>query len=335
MSTTPPPGPENKKTLRSAPIRRNLGESATYGGSGWQQRIFAHTDELHLGFIWRACGTRSEVAPLKEVVLHWPGQELRFSGSPDHYLMLERIDLEHIRDQAVALTEFYRSQKVVVHLYTPSRQPPANMIYMRDSFWMGPEGAVVGRMAAQQRAGEERFVAEFLASLGVPILRTLTGKALLEGADALWMRPDRVLVGVDRRTNAEGMKALADVVAPLGVQVEPVPMPEGVQHLLGFCNFVADDLVVVRSDKIPAPLKQLLQDQGFQLLEMEPSDEITRRMAMNFVTLAPRRIVMPAGSPQARAAYEKAGIQVFEVDVSEYLKGAGGIGCITGILWRG
>jgi N-dimethylarginine dimethylaminohydrolase len=56
---------------------------------------------------------------------------------------------------------------------------------------------------------------------------------------------------------------------------------------------------------------------------------------MNFVTLAPRHLLMPAGCPRTRARYEARGIRVEEVDVSEYLLAAGGIGCATGVLARG
>lgn len=334
MTTTPPPGSDPRK-LASTPIRKSLQEAATYGGPGWQPRLFSHEDEVRLGFIWRACGTRSEVAPLREVVLHWPGPELSLQVPPDRMLMLERIDLARIRDQAVALAELYRSQGVKVHFHTPVRPPPANMIFLRDTFLVTPEGAIVARMAAQQRAGEERFVTEFLAGLGIPILRTICGRATFEGADALWLKPDVLLVGTDRRTNEDGFRSLRDAVAPQGVRLLPVEVPKGAQHLLGIVNFVADDLAVVHGGRASQPLLDLLKDHGYRTLPVPPDEEVMRRGAMNFVTLAPRKLVMPTGCPAARKLYEAEGIEVLEADVTEYLKGAGALGCLTGILLRG
>jgi arginine deiminase len=57
-------------------------------------------------------------------------------------------------------------------------------------------------------------------------------------------------------------------------------------------------------------------------------------MALNFVTLGPRRILMAAGNPITQAFYEDAGIACQVVEVDEILKAAGGIGCATGIVER-
>jgi N-dimethylarginine dimethylaminohydrolase len=50
--------------------------------------------------------------------------------------------------------------------------------------------------------------------------------------------------------------------------------------------------------------------------------------------LGPRHVLMPAGCPLTRAAYEAAGISCQEVEIGELLKAAGGMGCLTGILSR-
>ena len=57
-------------------------------------------------------------------------------------------------------------------------------------------------------------------------------------------------------------------------------------------------------------------------------------MALNFVTLGPRHILMPAGNPVTQTLFEGAGIVCETVRVDELVKAAGGIGCLTGILAR-
>jgi arginine deiminase len=57
-------------------------------------------------------------------------------------------------------------------------------------------------------------------------------------------------------------------------------------------------------------------------------------MALNVVTLGPRRVLMPARNPKTRAFYEEAGIACLSVAVDELIKAAGGIGCLTGVLER-
>jgi N-dimethylarginine dimethylaminohydrolase len=57
-------------------------------------------------------------------------------------------------------------------------------------------------------------------------------------------------------------------------------------------------------------------------------------MALNFVTLRPRRVLMPANCPKTSSVYKANGTNCIEVDISEFIKAAGGIGCLTGILKR-
>jgi len=70
------------------------------------------------------------------------------------------------------------------------------------------------------------------------------------------------------------------------------------------------------------------------VLFIPDDEEATRGFALNFVTLGPRRVLMAAGNPITQSFYEDAGISYQTVEVSELLKAAGGIGCLTGIVER-
>ena len=331
MKQTPPPGHD---PVFRVPLPRDLKQASSFGGEGWQPRLFSHDEEMELGFIWRACGYRTEYAPLREVLLAWPGPELEFAEAPDRYLMLDRVHLPRIREQATAIAEFFRSHGVKAHFFKPERPPPPNFIFMRDLFVMTPAGAILARMAAQQRAGEERFAAEALVRLGVPLLAMARDRVTLEGADVLWMRPDTVLVGVEQRTNRAAFSFLSQFFSAMEVKMLAIPLPKGVQHLLGVVNFVDRDLAVVHGGNAPRLLRDTLERNGITTLVLQPDEELLQRRAMNFVTLEPRSIVMPSECPKARRRFKDAGIQVHELDVGEYLKAAGGLGCLTGILRR-
>lgn len=95
------------------------------------------------------------------------------------------------------------------------------------------------------------------------------------------------------------------------------------------------DLAVVRGELLPPEIKAHLRQLGFRLIELEETKSVRQNQAMNFVTISPRRIVMVAGNPETKRLYEDNGIEVAaQVEVSELLKRAGGIGCATGILSR-
>ncbi|MFH1465217.1 MAG: arginine deiminase family protein [Pseudomonadota bacterium] len=314
---------------------RDPATAASFGGPGWQPRATTHAEEVAAGRLWAPYRVRSEVAPLEAVLLAWPGQELALEGDPDAHLMLAPVSVPAIQRQAAAVAEFFRGQGVRVHLARPASPPPPNFIFQRDLFFMTPEGAVLGRPAGVQRAGEERFTAEALALAGVPILRTLTGQATFEGADALWLRPDLVLLGLGTRTNAAGADQVEAVLAEQGVTLRRTELPRtGVQHLLGVLTPVDTDLCLVHGGHASEAQLGLLRDLCIEPLVLPPGPELTHGRSNNVVALAPRRVVMPAGCPQSRALLEAHGVICFELDVGEYVKAAGALGCLTGVLSR-
>ncbi|MES2640523.1 MAG: arginine deiminase family protein [Myxococcota bacterium] len=320
MHPTPQPGPD---ALPS-----------TLGGPGWEPRAATHAAEI--GTVWAPYAVRSHVAPLRDVLLALPGEEQEYPEDPDAWLMLDRPHLPTLRAQTEALATFYRSQGVTPHLFRPAAPKP-NHLFQCDLFFMTPEGAILARMAARQRAGEERGTAEALASLGVPILLTPRGEALFEGADAMWLDEQTVLIGVGKRTNDAAVRQITPVLADMGVRVVPVEVGAGVQHLLGVVNLIRPDLAAVLSAHVTPSLRDALRTSSggaIELIELGSDTETEDLRAMNFVTLAPGRIVMPARCPRTMARYEAHGVECHPVEVSEYVKAAGALGCLTGILSR-
>lgn len=307
---------------------------STLGGAGWRPRASSHADEVSGGRIWSRCGYRSEVDRLRAVMLAWPPDSVGLVGSPRDHLMTAPVDRPAMRAQAGAIAEAFHRSGVDVHLARPGRDAPPNVVFMRDLFFMTPEGAVVARTASAQRAGEERHAAEALALAGFPILCTVSGLATFEGADALWIAHDTVLVGVGFRTNRAGAGIVRSVLAAQRVTAIQVELGPGVQHLLGAVVFLDRDLAALHPRGATDALRSILRDHGVRPLELDPDPELDDRKAMNLVALGPRRVLMPAGNPRVRARFEAEGVSVEELEVGEYVKAAGGLGCLTGILRR-
>ena len=308
---------------------------ATFGGQGWQARIGSHLDDLRVGEYWRRSGVNSESAELRAVLLFSPGSELCVKEDPNKALMLENVDLDLLRMQHRNLTSFFASRGIEVHIFSPRERLKPNLIFMRDLFFLTPHGAVLSRMAAVQRAGEERVAALALSELAIPIIAMPRGIATVEGADVLWLRDDCVLVGVGQRTNREGYEFVADLLAEMDVDTIPIPMSSGTQHLLGVVNFVARDLAVVRRRKAPTELLDALKRHGVSTISLPDDEDVVIRRAANFLCLGDFEIVMPADCPTTKAVFKAHGIKVTEMDVSEYIKAGGALGCLTGILHRG
>ena len=285
---------------------------STFGGPGFRPRTGPHRDDI--GEHWTACGVSNDGDPLRAVLLHQPGEELRYVEPPDAWLMLARPKLEIIRRQTDAIAEFFTQRGIAVHRHRPAVAPPPNTLFFRDLFAMTPGGAVLSRMGSQQRAGEERFAAAALASIGVPIIASPLGAGCLEGADALWLDPKTLLVGIGRRTNAAGLATLAAALP--GVELHPVVLPAQTQHLLGVLNFLGPGRVAVWSGRTPPALIKLLADRRLNILALPDGPELSIGRAMNWVCLGPNRVLLPSDAPKTTVLLKKNGIEVQTAPIS-------------------
>jgi arginine deiminase len=305
---------------------------AAFGGEGWSPRTGTHRVEI--GRIWKSCGVSNEWRRLRSVLLHRPGEEIDGLVDPDAAQMLQRIDAGRARIQHDALARAFRDEGVEVHLVEPHETPPPNMVFVADLLFMTPEGAVLGRPASTVRAGEERFVARRLADLGIPILRSLRGSGTFEGADAMWIDEDAVLVARGLRTNREGSAQVTSALRELGVEVLQTVLPAGTMHLMGQLRFVDRNLALVWRERLYGGTTRMLRKRGIRLIFLQDQEEAARNMAMNFVTLGPGRVLMPSGCPSTKALLESEGVECRCVAVNELAGAAGGIACMTGVLCR-
>jgi N-dimethylarginine dimethylaminohydrolase len=185
------------------------------------------------------------------------------------------------------------------------------------------------------RAGEERYVAEALARLGVPILMTVHGDGTFEGADVAWVNDDLCFLAEGLRTNTAGADQVERMLREIGVsRVVRVQLPWGAMHLDGLLSLVDNDLAVIWPRRTPFPVVKTLLDEGFRLLEVEDEYEAHHRLPLNLVALAPGKVLMPTDAPNMRAKYQQAGVECVEVEVSELIKAGGGLHCMTGFLRR-
>ncbi len=303
---------------------------ATHGGPGWVARKASVRQEM--GDIWQPCGSNSEFARLRQILLSRPSQRFRNPrGDANQALLRQWPDWNLLNEQYANIASFYKDCGVTAHTHDEENSP-VNYLFMRDLFFMTPHGAILGRPASRQRAGEERLVFNKLATLGVPICGAMTGTACLEGADALWLTKNDLALGIGVRTNREAELRVRQLLP--GINLHRFEMPRGVQHLLGIVLIVDKHLAVIDALRCPSAICKLLRDFGFELIALDNAEELHDKRGMNAVVLSPRRLVMPAKCPKIRARLESAGIEVLTQQVSEYIKAAGALGCMTAIIER-
>jgi len=307
-------------------------KTAAYGGHGWQPRAMTHAEEI--GSVWSDCGVNSEWAPLKSVLLHTPGDELNASVDPEAAQMLATLDVDKAKGEHKQLSLCYQQQGVNVIQVDPRSVARPNQLFCADLVFMTPVGAVLARPASRVRAGEEVDVARRLSDIGIPILKTLTGNATFEGADAMWIDTQTVIIGLGQRTNSEGAAQVTLVLNAQGVDVLTVDMPINTMHLMGMFRIFDGDLAVGWTRRTPYRLVETLKNKGFQIIfiDEEPGQPINR--GINAVTLGPRKILMPDGYPDTRRLFESHGVTCLSSPTMELQKAAGAIGCLTGVLHR-
>lgn len=271
---------------------------------------------------------------LKKVLLHCPGIELTGISDPNKVQMIKIPSIEIITKQHDTLADAFRNAGVTVSYVEPTVKPPPNLMFVADLLFTTLEGVILSRPASSIRAGEERLVAERLASLGIPILRSIRGKGTFEGADAAWLNPDTVMIGVGFRTNTEGATQVSSLLKEMGIESIQIDLQPGSMHLMGDLRFADQDLAICRPGSVSDTTLNVLREHGFSTHFAPDETEIATGLSMNFVTLGPKKILTADGNPKTQLFYEELGLECHLVDISEVTKAAGGIGCLTGILER-
>jgi len=284
---------------------------------------------------WGDWGVASEVDELKAVLMRRPGKEIEDFDYRRARFMAP-VDAEKMRAEHDRLTRLYREHGVAVYYIEAQREDRPNALFCRDLVFMTPEGAILARPAMAVRRGEERYAAQSLAALGVPIIKTVSGSGCFEGAMAMWVDRQTVILATGARTNRSGYDQVAGELTRMGVaDIIHMPIPYGHAHIDGLLNFASHDTVMIHASQVPYDVVDILKHKGFNILEAPSQTEAKQRLAINFVALKPGLVVQPDGNPRTRAVLEAAGITVIPVDITEILKGAGALHCMTAFLKRG
>src|SRR5205814_1517572 len=144
----------------------------------------------------------------------------------------------------------------------------------------------------------------------------------VDGGDVL--RIGRTLyVGLSTRTDADGIRAIAELVGPLGFHVAQAELRDCL-HLKTGATYAGPDgsgtPVLLFSEGSVDPAQ-------FAGVEPMPVDE-HEPAAANALRVADR-LILPAGNRRTAERLRKRGFEVVEVDVSELQKAESGVTCMS------
>ncbi len=186
-------------------------------------------------------------------------------------------------------------------------------VFIEDALLVFGDLAVITSPGAESRRAETHGARETARALGLRIVE-LDLPGTLDGGDVLVVG-DTVYVGRSGRTNAEGIRQLRALLAPLGLTVVAVPVTK-VLHLKSAVTALPDGTVVGQAKLVEYPE---LFDRFLALPEAGAS----------VVVLDAETVLMAASVPKSVALIESLGYRVVTVDISEFEKLEGCVTCLS------
>lgn len=175
------------------------------------------------------------------------------------------------------------------------------------------ELAIILPLGTETRRGEAESLARELAKYRKLEYVKLPG--LLEGGDVLRIGK-KLFVGLSSRSNAEGIRQLAAIVAPFGYEVRDIPVT-GCLHLKSAVTYVGRNTLLANRAWFDAARLS-----GFEYIDVAPEEpHAANALAIGDI------ILIPASFPQTRAQLEARGFAVTTLDISELQKAESGLTC--------
>jgi N-dimethylarginine dimethylaminohydrolase len=211
-------------------------------------------------------------------------------------------------------------------------------VYMHDPMIMTPHGAILLQMGKRVRQPEPAQIRKDLERIGVPILGELTGSAIADGGDKVWLDAKTLLIGHGYRTNGEGIAQIRKMLAPFGVEVHAFDLPhfqgpDAVLHLMSVLSPISQDKAVVYEPLAPIRLLEFLKSRNITWLTVNDTEVHTQ--GANILTVEPNVVVLAAGNPEIEGKLRKSGVTVHIFNGANVaVKGDGGPTCLTAPLLR-
>jgi len=307
---------------------------------------FEDPEELvrHWGRAW---GLDNDVGRIRSILMHRPGPEM---AVVDPTKRIERIgsfgDIDkgwyfqsdtlppvtEMQAQHDALVKALTAHGVEIHHMKGVDGGRLKSCYTRDPLIMVKGGAIVCRMGARIRRGEELAVTRTLAEIGVPVLRTLSGTALMEGGSFAWINPQTAVIGCGIRVNREGAEQVGEVLKRQGVELIVVDLVGYDIHIDGSFLMIDRDLALVDPFGLPYSFLERLKDLKIRTIEITPADN---KWIINSLAVAPGELIMPEGATNRTLdELAKHGVRWTVLPFDRMQLNGGGIHCSTTPLIR-
>jgi dimethylargininase len=228
------------------------------------------------------------------------------------FVARQPIDLAKARAQHRAYEQLLEKLGARV-ISLPAEPALPDSMFVEDPAIVLDELAVILPLGTKSRQPEAESLAKALSPFRK--LAYITAPGMMEGGDIL--RINRTLyVGLTTRTNGEGIRQLAGILAPHNYKIVEV-LVTGCLHLKSAVTHLGkNSLLANRSWFDTAPFATC------DWVDVAPAEP----HAANALTFG-ETVIFPASFPQTRAKIEEAGFRVTPIDISELQKAESGLTC--------
>ena len=200
----------------------------------------------------------------------------------------------------------------------PDLPDDPDSVFVEDTAVVIDALAVMARPGARSRRGEVQTVASALARYRP--LAWIQPPATLDGGDII-VTPRRVFAGISGRTNPDGARQLATLLAPHGLDVIGVPV-SGCLHLKSAAVWLprrgdTTGSILLNPNWVPSSAFS-----NFDPIEIDPAEpEAANALAIG------DRVICAEAHPRTRRRLEAHGFATLSVPAGELAKAEGGLTC--------
>ena len=187
-------------------------------------------------------------------------------------------------------------------------------VFVEDTVVVYGDLAVIARSGAAERRPETGGTERAVAELGYRIAH-IEAPGVLDGGDVL-KHGGTVYVGQSGRTNADGLRQLAQYLAPFGATVIAVPLAKAL-HLKSAVTALPDGTIIGYEPVVDDPSVF----GAFLPVPEEPGAQV--------VLLGDGKLLMSSGAPETAALMRARGYEPVLIDIGEFEKLEGCVTCLS------
>ena len=228
---------------------------------------------------------------------------------------LGRPDYKKALRQHAHYVEVLKSCDLEVLVLPPDGNFP-DSTFVEDTALLTPKGAVIARPGAPSRRGETRQIKRVLKNYFQNI-ESIKSPGTFDAGDILKVE-SHYYIGLSERTNQSGARQMIRVLNDFGYSASTIRL-KNLLHLKSGVSYLDNNLLAVTGELIDHPLFE-----HFDQIKISASESY----AANSLSIN-GFILIAAGYPETRQAFQKTGCPVIEIDLSEFRKIDGGLSCLS------